>query len=113
MRRRLPARFSAVALLNLLCGGSYQPVEVELRGGLGPGGVGQVEVERGDRDRALAHRGEVRALLLVEACVLAVDPVALAAPLLLGQLQAVVVDALPEAAGPGAGGLLPWDVHVE
>src|SRR5437762_8627383 len=112
MRRRSSAARLA-ALLNLLRGGTEQAVEVEPREGLDAGGVREVEVERGDGDRAVGDGLEVRALLLVEAGVLAVDPVAAAAALLLGQLEPIAVDALAEPARAGPGRLLPGHVHVE
>src|SRR5881409_625816 len=112
MRRRSSAA-RLPALLNLLRGGTEQAVEVEPREGLDAGRVREVEVERGDGDRAVGDGLEVRALGFVEAGALAVDPVPAAAALLFGQHEPVAVDPLDEPAGARAGRPVTGHVDVE
>src|SRR2546430_6543022 len=112
MRRRSSAA-RLPALLNLLRGGTQQAVEVEPREGLDAGGVREVEVEWGDGDRAVGDGLEVRALVLVEAGALAVDPVPAAAALLLGQVKPVAIDPLAEPAGARADRPIAGHVDVE
>jgi hypothetical protein len=70
-------------------------------------------VQRGHRDAAVGHRGKVGAVLVLVARHVAVDAVAPPAVGLLGELHAVVVDALPEPGGARAAHLARGAVHVQ
>src|SRR5213079_2464051 len=75
-----------------------KPFEVESRQCLYAGSVGQVEMDRRQREKALVDGSQVRAVLVHVAGLEAVDAVALAAAgLLFLKLQRVVVAPLAQA----------------
>src|SRR4051812_18737937 len=83
--------------VKLTRGRLEQPIEVEGRQRFHPGDVGQVEVDRSDRDVAIVDGSQIRPFLMLVARLHAVDPVALAAtPIFFLERELVVVAALAE-----------------
>src|SRR5919197_1230928 len=84
------------------------------RRGVEPAEVGEVEVHRRDRDTAGGDRGQIRAGLVGEAGIGAVDPVLARAVLVLGvELELVAVDALAQARDLDADCVAGGDVDVQ